>query len=102
MVDRPVEVIMAFIQPQRMKLLAALLNDLGDRGPGTATLVAQQREQSHRGTADFFREIDKRSHVKWGEQHRQSRYQHYSGPNYLIRANLQIEVGHPKVSDGHG
>src|SRR6516225_1989328 len=100
-IDGPVEPIKAFIEPKTMKLIPALLNDLGDRGPGTATLVAQQCEQSDCGTADFLGQINECRHVKWGKQHRQSRNQYYSWPNYLIRTDLQVKMSKPIVSDGH-
>jgi hypothetical protein len=68
-IDWAVELIKAFIESQRVKLLAPLLDDLGDRGSDTPALIAQQREQSHCGAADFLREIDERGYIKWGEQH---------------------------------
>jgi hypothetical protein len=47
-VDRRIQLVEAFIEPQSMKLLTPFLNNLSDRSSRAAAFIAQQSEQSNR------------------------------------------------------
>jgi hypothetical protein len=57
---RGVERVQPFVQPQDVKLLAPLLDDLRDRRADAAAFVAQQGEQADGRTAQLCRNVDER------------------------------------------
>src|SRR6185312_4415741 len=65
-----IERIEGLAKPERVKLIAPLVEGLSPRGPDAAPLVAQETEQADRGTAQRERRIEVGGDVRGSEAYR--------------------------------
>jgi hypothetical protein len=77
------------------------VNGLRDGGADAAPLVAQQREETDRGATQLGRDVEKGGDVKGCEDHRQPADDHAARPDDLPRADVEVHLRHPVISNTH-
>src|SRR5262249_60086754 len=75
-----VERIERLAEPQRVKLVTALLHRLRQRRPRAPSLVAQQTQQANRRSTQQWRGVEVARHIRRGTAYRKSKDQHHPTP----------------------